>query len=251
MGTRLQAMGLESGVPSEKWNLNQPEKILKVHKEYIEAGAELIETNTFGGNYLRLTEYKLVNKMEEINTRGVELAKKAAHNGIYVAGSVGPSGKLMKPHGTLTRNEVFNSYKKQMSILVNRGVDAILIETITDINEMEEAVKAAKEFSYPVTGIGLLWRKGYSKQVINEAGRPEDQHPVNNEIYEHAEDTGETVSVTIRDQEVTLKIWKLDKFDNATLYLLDANLPENRKYQTTKNARSGAFFIVSNFLSDK
>jgi len=95
-----------------------------------------------------------------------------------------------------------------------------------------DILKAAKEYSYPVTGIGLLWRKGYSKQVINKEGRPEDQHPVNKEIYKHAEDTGETVTVTIRDQEVTLKIWKLDKFDNATLYLLDANLPENRKYQT-------------------
>ncbi|MFN2340438.1 MAG: alpha-glucan family phosphorylase [Halanaerobium sp.] len=95
-----------------------------------------------------------------------------------------------------------------------------------------DILKGAKEFSYPVTGIGILWRKGYSKQVINKEGRPEDEHPVNKEIYEHAEDTGETVTVTIRDQEVKLKIWKLDKFDNATLYLLDANLPENRKYQT-------------------
>lgn len=150
MGTRLQAIGLESGAPSEKWNLEQPDKILKIHKEYVEAGAELIETNTFGGNYLRLKEYKLADKMEEINIRAVELAKKAAHNGIYVAGSVGPSGKLMKPHGTLARNDVFNSYKKQISILINSGVDVILIETITDLNEMEEAVKAAKDFSIPI-----------------------------------------------------------------------------------------------------
>jgi starch phosphorylase len=94
-----------------------------------------------------------------------------------------------------------------------------------------DILKAAKEFSYPVTGIGLMWHKGYSKQVINEHGRPEDHHPVNKEIYEHAEDTGETVSVKIKDQDVKLKIWKLDKFNNATLYLLDSNLPENRKYQ--------------------
>lgn len=94
-----------------------------------------------------------------------------------------------------------------------------------------DILKAAKEFSYPVTGIGLMWRKGYSKQIINQHGRPEDHHPVNIEIYEHAEDTGETVSVKIKDQNVKLKIWKLDKFNNATLYLLDSNLPENRKYQ--------------------
>lgn len=95
-----------------------------------------------------------------------------------------------------------------------------------------DILKAAKEFSYPVTGIGLLWRKGYSKQIINEDGRPESQHPINNEIYEYAQDTGETVSVMIKNQEITLKIWKLDKFNNATLYLLDANLPENNEYQT-------------------
>lgn len=95
-----------------------------------------------------------------------------------------------------------------------------------------DILKAAQEYSYPVTGIGLLWRRGYSKQIINEKGRPENLHPINNEIYEHAVDTGETVSVIIKKQEVKLKIWKLDKFNNATLYLLDANLAENKKYQT-------------------
>jgi len=94
-----------------------------------------------------------------------------------------------------------------------------------------DILKAAKEYSYPITGIGLMWRKGYSKQIINKNGRPEDHHPVNEEIYDFAVDTGETVSIKIKDQKVKLKIWKLDRFDNATLYLLDSNLPENRKYQ--------------------
>lgn len=95
-----------------------------------------------------------------------------------------------------------------------------------------DILKAAKEYSYPVTGIGLLWRRGYSKQVINTEGRPESQHPVNEDIYQHAVDTGETIKVTIQNQEVKLKIWKVDKFANATLYLLDANLAENGELKT-------------------
>ncbi len=94
-----------------------------------------------------------------------------------------------------------------------------------------DILKAAKEYSYPITGIGLLWKKGYSKQVINKDGRPVDKHPIQKRNYEHAVDTGEKVTVKIKDQTVTLKIWKVDKFDNATLYLLDANLAENKKFQ--------------------
>src|SRR6056297_3146419 len=104
-----------------------------------------------------------------------------------------------------------------------------------------DILKAAKEYGYPITGIGILWRKGYSKQLIGQDGRPFDHYPVNEEVYKHAVDTGETVTVTVRDQEVKLKIWKLDKFNNATLYLLDANLPENRKYQTITDHLYGGF----------
>lgn len=153
MGTQLQNSGLKSGEASEKWNLKEQEKISKIHKEYIKAGAELIETNTFGGNYIRLKEYGLADKMEEINKKAVEIARKAASavgKDIYIAGSVGPSGKLMQPYGTLSSSEVYNSYKKQISILVENKVDVILIETLTDLSEMEEAVKAVNEFSIPV-----------------------------------------------------------------------------------------------------
>ncbi|MFW5986500.1 MAG: homocysteine S-methyltransferase family protein [Halanaerobiales bacterium] len=149
MGTRLQARGLKSGEVSEVWNLEYPEKVAAVHREYIEAGADLIETNSFGGNYIRLKEQNLQDKFKEINCTAVEIAKSAAPKETIIAGSVGPTGKMLKPLGELAPEEAYKGYKKQIEILVNNGVDLLIIETMTDLKEMEQALKAADEFDTP------------------------------------------------------------------------------------------------------
>ncbi|MFP3953800.1 MAG: alpha-glucan family phosphorylase [Candidatus Acetothermia bacterium] len=90
-----------------------------------------------------------------------------------------------------------------------------------------DILKAARQYDYPIRGIGILWRQGYTKQTINEKGRPVDSYPRNDYIYDYLEDTGIKVSVTIREEDVSCKVWKLDKYGNAPLYLLDTNLEEN------------------------
>ncbi len=90
-----------------------------------------------------------------------------------------------------------------------------------------DILKTADDLDLPMVGIGILWRQGYTKQVINEKGRPVDTYPRNDYIYEYLEDTGIKVTVTIRDEEVGCKVWELDRYDNAPLYLLDTNLEEN------------------------
>ena len=150
MGTQLHDLGLTAGETPEKWNIEYPDKILKIHKKYIEAGAELLETNTFGGNYIRLKESNLDRKLKEINENAVQLAKKAANKETIIAGSVGPTGKMLEPLGDLTKKEAYDAYNKQISLLVENKVDVIIIETFTDLNEIKQALKAAENIKIPV-----------------------------------------------------------------------------------------------------
>lgn len=150
MGTSLQKEGLSAGEAPEKLNLEQPEIIKKVHKSFVTAGADLLETNTFGGNPIRLAEAGLEDRTAEINQRAVSLAREVAGEDIIIAGSVGPTGKMFSPLGELTAEQAFSAYQEQISNLVAGGVDVILIETITDLKEMEQALKAGADFSCPV-----------------------------------------------------------------------------------------------------
>jgi len=149
MGTSLQEKGLSSGEIPEKWNLDFPEEIVNIHQQYLKAGSELLETNTFGASYLRLKEAGLEGQIEKINSKAVELARKAADENTLIAGSVGPCGKMIKPLGTISEKEVFTSYKKQIKLLVENSVDLIIVETITALNEMEQALKALESFEIP------------------------------------------------------------------------------------------------------
>ncbi|ACL70706.1 homocysteine S-methyltransferase family protein [Halothermothrix orenii] len=149
MGTMLQACGLSSGHAPESWVIKKPDTIYKIHKEYVAAGAGLIETNTFGANRLKLKSLGLEDKIEEINVKATGLARKAAGK-VFVAGSVGPTGKLMEPHGDLSFDRARDVFKEQISYLVHAGVDVVIIETMSDLKELRAAVVAAKEFNVPV-----------------------------------------------------------------------------------------------------
>lgn len=153
MGTSLQKEGLAPGEAPEKWNITHPEKIIEVHASFLNAGSELIETNTFGASYVRLQQEGLESDFTALNQRAVQLAQKAAEaagGDIIVAGSVGPTGKMLQPLGDLKPREAFSSYRRQISILAEEGVDVIIIETITALEEMEQALAAASEVDIPV-----------------------------------------------------------------------------------------------------
>ena len=147
MGTMLQGKGLTDGGAPELWNVENPTAIEEVLEEYAAAGANLITTNTFGGTRGRLQMHGLEDRLFELNKVGAEIARKVAdrHPGCFVMGDVGPSGELMEPMGTMTIDEAKALFADQIKALVAGGVDAILIETMSDLQEVEAAVKAAKE----------------------------------------------------------------------------------------------------------
>ena len=147
MGTMLQEAGLTDGGSPELWNVERPEEIEKILEAYASAGASFITTNTFGGTRGRLAMHGLESRVEELNKAGAEIARKVAdrHPGVFVMGDIGPSGDLMEPMGTLTLESGKDLFAEQIRGLVAGGVDAILIETMSDLSEVEAAVNAAHE----------------------------------------------------------------------------------------------------------
>lgn len=153
MGTMLQAYGLKSGECSEEWNISHPEVVQKIHQEYIRAGADVILTNTFGANRIKLRSFAKETNILKINEMAVNIAKgtidkeRSMEKRIFIAGSVGPTGKILEPYGDLKVSEVYKNYKEQTVILEKAGVDLIILETFFDLEEIKTALKAVKENS--------------------------------------------------------------------------------------------------------
>lgn len=143
MGTMFMERGLKPGEPPESFNL-RPAVLEEIAGLYLDAGAEIIQTNTFGASGLKLSFYSLEDKIEKINTNAVLAVKKVVGNRAYISGSCGPCGKLLKPYGDTEPEDVYNSFEKQIHALISAGIDIICIETMTDLTEAKLAIKAAK-----------------------------------------------------------------------------------------------------------
>jgi len=147
MGTLLYARGVPFDQCFDALNLSRPELIRQIHLDYIASGAELIETNTFGANRFKLSQHNLAHRLAEINRAGAAVAREAAAAAgrqIFVAGSMGPTGRPMAPLGTVTPDEVREAYAEQATALVDGGADVLILETFTDLNELLEAVRGAQ-----------------------------------------------------------------------------------------------------------
>lgn len=147
MGTALQNAGLTDGGAPELWNVEHPDRIAEVLDSYAAAGAQFLTTNTFGGTKPRLAMHDLQDRVHELNKAGAQVARSVASNydNIFVFGDVGPSGELMEPLGALSHDEAKGIFSEQIKGLVEGGVDAILIETMSDLSEVQAAVDAAHE----------------------------------------------------------------------------------------------------------
>ena len=151
MGTMLFKYGLGSGCCPDEVNISNPSTVERIHKEYKKAGAVIFHTNTFGANRLKLASYGLEDKVRTIVSEGVKIAKEIAMNDAFVALSVGPTGKFMKPYGTLSFNDLYEVFKEQITAGVQAGADAIFMETMGDMGELKAAYLAAREFDLPVS----------------------------------------------------------------------------------------------------
>ena len=142
-GTVVQAMGLKKGEPPEMWNISHPDRVSSVHRAYIDAGSNIITTNTFGVNSLKYENY------EELITSAIDCAKSAANGreDVFVAFDIGPTGRLLEPLGDLPFNEAVQIFSDSIKVAVSSGVDLIVIETMNDAYETKAAVVAAKENS--------------------------------------------------------------------------------------------------------
>ena len=143
-GTFLQAKGIKPGECPELWNVTRQDDILEIAESYIKAGSDIIETNSFGGSKFKLTNYGLGERVYELNKAAAEISRKAAGETQYVAGSVGPTGKMIIM-GDVTEEELYSAFKEQCSALEAGGADIIIIETMSAIDEASVAVKAARE----------------------------------------------------------------------------------------------------------
>ena len=149
MGTMLQRRGLGMGECPELWNITHPDWVLNIHKQYFDAGADIVITNTFGGTATKLSLFGEAKRAAEINAAGARLAVQAREQAsrsdtAFVFGSVGPTGELLEPLGSFSRSEMFDQFARQVDALANGGVDAIVIETMISPEEAIIAARAAK-----------------------------------------------------------------------------------------------------------
>ncbi|HDS08367.1 MAG TPA: bifunctional homocysteine S-methyltransferase/methylenetetrahydrofolate reductase, partial [Bacteroides sp.] len=144
MGSLIYQKGVFIDKCYDELNLSRPDLIRSIHEDYVRAGAKVIETNTYGANRFKLGAHNLAGKLREINLAGVTLAREAAGEVAYVAGSMGPGGVEIEPWGDTGLEEVFDAYTEQAGILAEGGVDLFILETFQDIREMEQAIRAVR-----------------------------------------------------------------------------------------------------------
>jgi len=170
-GTQLQARGLAIGEFPDAWNLTHPDKVAEVARAYVEAGSQIILTNTFGANRLRLAEAGLADRVVEINEAGARLSREAAGRQACVFASIGPSGQMLMS-GETTPEEITAAFREQAAALAGGGADALVVETMTDLEEAKLAVAAAKATGLPVVA-SMVFDSGREKDRTMMGTTPE------------------------------------------------------------------------------
>jgi len=166
MGTMLQERGLKAGQSPEELNLTAPEIVAGVHAAYLEAGADILVTNTFGGSCEKLSHYGLGDRLVEINQKAVQIARQVAGDRAYVAGSIGPTGRFVEPVGDLSFDRTADIFREQARALIDAGCDLITLETFLDIKEIRAAVIAIRELSPEIPVIAMLTFEEKGRSVL-------------------------------------------------------------------------------------
>jgi 5-methyltetrahydrofolate--homocysteine methyltransferase len=155
-GTQLMARGLEPGESPESVNLANPAALIEIATLYVEAGAELITTNTFGGSPHKLAAYGLADRTEEINRMAVETLKQVVAGRAFISGSVGPTGAIVRPYGDTDPEVLAEGFRRQTAALIEAGADVICVETMIDLTEARLAIEAARAHSASIPIIATM-----------------------------------------------------------------------------------------------
>ena len=169
MGTMLGAIEGKDWDAPEELNVDDPERIAAIHRAYAEAGAEVITTNTFGGNRIRLERAGYAERVEEFNVAGARLAREAVGEGVLVAGDIGPIGEFMQPLGEHTREEFVAAFAEQAAALALGGSDLLLVETLSDLGEAETAIEGARTTGLPVAVTMSFDTNGHTMMGVSPA----------------------------------------------------------------------------------
>jgi 5-methyltetrahydrofolate--homocysteine methyltransferase len=197
-GTSLFAMGLMSGDAPELWNVDEPEKITKLHQDFVDAGSDVILTNSFGGTRHRLKLHDAQDRVHELNKRAAEIARAVADKAgrkVIVAGSVGPTGELLVPLGALTFEDAVAAFKEQIEGLKAGGADIAWIETMSSPEEIRAAAQGATEAGMPYVFTGSFDTAGRTMMGLH----PKDIHGVTAECAEQPVAVGANCGVGAPD----------------------------------------------------
>jgi 5-methyltetrahydrofolate--homocysteine methyltransferase len=172
MGTMLFEAGLQQGDPPEEWNLTRPEAVRGIHRAYLDAGARIVLTNTFGGNRFRLALSGMEDRVDEFNRAAAQLLREevdAAGGGTLVAGDIGPSGLILEPLGTLAFDEAMAGFAEQAAALVAGGVDILWIETMFDLEEVRAAIEGARSVApgVPIVATMTFDTRGHTMMGVS------------------------------------------------------------------------------------
>lgn len=171
-GTQLQALGLASGECPDGWNLTHPERVEQVPRAYVEAGSQVVLTNTFRANRIALADYALADQVVAINKAGVEISRRAAGDRTRVFASIGPGGKMLFA-GQVSESDLQAAFAEQANALAEAGADALVIETMADVDEATIAVAAARATGLPVVAC-TVYDSGKDKDRIMTGRTPEE-----------------------------------------------------------------------------
>jgi methionine synthase I (cobalamin-dependent) len=171
-GTQMQKRGLKRGQNPDSWNLSHPDQVREVAELYVDAGSQIILTNTFGASRLSLANYGMADQAVEINTAGVRISKEAALDGARVFASIGPTGKMLIT-GETTADELQDVFEEQARAQAEAGADGIIIETMIDIQEAKIAAVAAKQTGLPVI-VSMVYDSGEDKDHTMMGNTPEE-----------------------------------------------------------------------------